>query len=543
MTDVHAPAPLLAAFRTDPGRVRTNNEDLPVFDAARGIYGVIDGIGGQAAGEVAAGIARDVILQRLARPLGTPAERVREAIAIANNEIAARAAAAPDLQGMACVVTLAIVTDGTLAIGHVGDSRLYRIGADGFRKLTHDHSPVGEREDARELTEVEAMRHPRRNEVFRDIGSVYRDKDEDEFVEVVEADLDAGHAILLCSDGLTDMVSSSAILSIVRRFAGDPDAVVDALVDAANDAGGRDNVTVVYAEGPSFARSFRGAPDLPLLAGESGPPRAGGAGPAAPPGRGSIGRRVLRSRTTWFSVGAIAGIGGALLLAWQFGLAPVEGRRTLVVESGGTTGYSRIADAMSVARPGDQIRLEPGVYPERVMLRDGVGLSARIPGTATVTRPSNASGEVVGISVFGSASSSVIGIKVESTPESPLDIGVRVYGQGATLDQLDIAGEMRTGVDILPFAGATVRGSLFSVEGPAVTLADDSQATLTNNTILRVGKPVDAPFILASSSQPVFRRNVFVGFGAEVVKGMSVAVRQQLLAGNFVAGSEPSLLR
>src|SRR5712692_1036171 len=162
MSDVPASssAGLQGAFRTDPGRVRTNNEDLALVDLDRGVYGVIDGVGGHAAGEVAAAIARDVILQRLARPLGTPAERVREAIAIANNEIFKRADASVSHHGMTCVVTVALVTDGLLTIGHVGDSRLYKLGADGMRKLTHDHSPIGEREDAREITEVEAMRHP-----------------------------------------------------------------------------------------------------------------------------------------------------------------------------------------------------------------------------------------------------------------------------------------------------------------------------------------------------------------------------------------------
>src|SRR5215210_6011629 len=92
---------LRAAVRTDPGRIRTNNEDVALLDPQRGVYGVIDGVGGHAAGEIAAETARDVILQRLARPLGTPAERVREAIAIANNEIHRRAEASSDLRGMA----------------------------------------------------------------------------------------------------------------------------------------------------------------------------------------------------------------------------------------------------------------------------------------------------------------------------------------------------------------------------------------------------------------------------------------------------------
>ena len=239
MTEMTTAMPSLqAAFRTDPGRVRMNNEDVPLVDSERGIYGVIDGVGGQAAGELAAAIAYDVILQRLARPLGTPAERVREAIAIANNEIFRRAGTARELAGMTCVVTLAIVNDGRLTIGHVGDSRLYMLRPDGMRKLTHDHSPIGEREDAREISESDAMRHPRRHEVFRDVGSAYRDKDEPDFVEIVEEPMPPDCAILVCTDGLTDMVPSVALEDIVKRHAGSPRKVVDALIAAANDAGG-----------------------------------------------------------------------------------------------------------------------------------------------------------------------------------------------------------------------------------------------------------------------------------------------------------------
>ena len=211
---------LNAAARTHPGRVRLNNEDLAVLDAARGIFGVIDGVGGQAGGEVAAATARDVILQRLARPVGTPAERVREAIAIANNEIYRRAAGSAELAGMGCVITLAVVTDGRLTIGHVGDTRLYKIRADDIRKLTPDHSPVGEREDAGELPEPEAMRHPRRHEVFRDVGTIYRDKDEQEFVDVIEAPLEPDEALLVCSDGLSDMLPGATIAHIARQHAG-----------------------------------------------------------------------------------------------------------------------------------------------------------------------------------------------------------------------------------------------------------------------------------------------------------------------------------
>ena len=538
---------LRAGVRSDPGRIRANNEDLPLVDAARGVYGVIDGVGGQAAGEVAAAIAREAILQRLGRPLGTPAERVREAIAIANNAIVVRAEGDPALRGMACVITLAIASGRVLTVGHVGDSRLYKVAPGGLVKLTRDHSPVGEREDAGELSEIDAMRHPRRNEVFRDVGSAYRDKDEDGFVDVFETDLDDDSAFLICSDGLSDMVTSAGIARAIDEHAGDPDRVAAALVDAANAAGGRDNVTVVYAEAPGFEAAVRGSGSSRAAAAAAAVPPAAGTADADPAGRSASGRlpgRRGRSRTGWFAAGALVGVLGALALAWQLGArGPVSGR-TLIVEAGGAGGgFGRIGDAMAVARAGDLVRLEPGVYAERVVVRDGVDLTARIPGTATVVRPSNASGEVVGISIFGSSSSTVTGIHVTSTAELPLDVGVRIYGQGATLEQLQVSGGMRTGVEVMPSATVVMRSSQLRVSGAALAFGDDSQGTVANNTVLRTGPPGGTPVLLAPSSQTTFHGNVFAGFGASLLHDIPAGARQLLLAGNFVIAAEPLLMR
>ncbi len=241
-----------AAGGTDPGRVRTGNEDRLHLDADRGIFAVVDGVGGHAAGEVAAAIAVDVIAQRLERPLWSAEQRVREAIALANNEILRQSQATPEHAGMTCVLTLALLTEGKLSIGHVGDTRLYKLTPSGMVKLTHDHSPIGEREDSREISEVEAMRHPRRNEVFRDVGSAFHEPDDDDFIEVFETPFDERSAVLLCSDGLSDMVSSAAIERCVRQHAGNPSGVVESLILEANEAGGRDNVTVIYVEGALF---------------------------------------------------------------------------------------------------------------------------------------------------------------------------------------------------------------------------------------------------------------------------------------------------
>ena len=184
------------------------NEDRFHVDEARGLFIVIDGVGGQAAGGKAADVALAMLRERLERETGPVAERVREAIAVANNEIYRLASSRPEWDGMACVLTVAVVKDGTATIGHVGDTRLYKLRAGRIEKITRDHSPVGEREDAQELSEFEAMRHPRRNEVYRDVGSEPHAPGDPEFVDMHEIPFDADDALLLCSDGLSDLVDS-----------------------------------------------------------------------------------------------------------------------------------------------------------------------------------------------------------------------------------------------------------------------------------------------------------------------------------------------
>jgi serine/threonine protein phosphatase PrpC len=238
---------------SDTGLVRDHNEDRYWVDAEHGIFLVVDGVGGQAAGDRAAEIAVAVIREELGRgAAGSPEVRVREAIAAANNRIHAEAQQDPQLGGMACVLTLALVDAGRTTIGHVGDSRLYLIGGGTIRKVTRDHSPVGEIEDAGELSEEEAMAHPRRNEVFRDVGSSVRSASDPEFIEIAECEFPTDAAMLLCSDGLSDHLTSRRIREIAERYAGDAPVTARALVNAANQAGGRDNITVVFVAGPEF---------------------------------------------------------------------------------------------------------------------------------------------------------------------------------------------------------------------------------------------------------------------------------------------------
>ena len=237
---------------SDTGLLRGRNEDRYFLDDEHGIFLVADGVGGHAAGEMAAETAVAVIREELLAHRGPGEERVRRAIAAANNEIYERAQKAGQCHGMACVLTLALVEGDEITIGHVGDSRLYLVWNDVMRKLTFDHSPVGEGEDSGELTEEEAMLHPRRNEVFRDVGSRPHGAHDRDFIEIRRCRFRPDAAILLCSDGLSDLLTSAEMRAVISEYEGDAAAVARALVDAANEAGGKDNITALFVAGPDF---------------------------------------------------------------------------------------------------------------------------------------------------------------------------------------------------------------------------------------------------------------------------------------------------
>jgi serine/threonine protein phosphatase PrpC len=249
---------MMAAAASDTGMLRERNEDRYWVDADRGIFLVVDGVGGHAAGETAAQTAVEAIRASLSAGAGSAEERVRGAIAEANNRIFDLARRQQELQGMACVLTLALVESGEITIGHVGDSRLYLIWNGAMKKLTSDHSPVGEAEDAGECSEQEAMQHPRRNEVFRDVGSRQRAARDDGFIEIRRCRFRADAAILLCSDGLTDHLTAARIREIVDSYRGDPEKVAGDLVEAANQAGGKDNITALFVAGAGFGGRRRG---------------------------------------------------------------------------------------------------------------------------------------------------------------------------------------------------------------------------------------------------------------------------------------------
>jgi len=296
-----------SAAASDSGRVRSDNQDRAYTDDELGIFLVVDGLGGHAAGEKAAETAVEVIGAELRLAEGDAGDRIRRAITAANNRIFDQAAENEAWRGMACVLTLALIEDGRVTVGHVGDSRLYLTWNGAIRKLTADHSPVGEREDAGELTEAEAMAHPRRHEVFRDVGSRRREQDEEDFIEVKEFLFKPDAAILLCSDGLSDLLTSTEILEVIERYDGDPAQIAHELVDAANVAGGSDNITAIFVAGSEFLGAA--SPSAAEARARNAITRArDGTEERAP----SQVARVLTTRLAFLVYGFILGVGLAL---------------------------------------------------------------------------------------------------------------------------------------------------------------------------------------------------------------------------------------
>lgn len=238
---------------TDIGKVRTNNEDTfiaqTIWDDRHMLLVVIDGMGGEEGGEVAAEIARLSIVRYLEEfQNDTILNLIKRAVADANNEIIRNKEVQPQYRRMGCVATAGIIDldEKTLSIAHVGDSRLYRYSHGELTKLTHDHSLVGYQEEQGILTEEQAMKHPRRSVIERCLGSDNHLADDASFIEAAVFPLFDEETYLFCSDGLYDVLTSSEIEDCLSlKFP--PEIECRNLIATANDAGGIDNITVVIA--------------------------------------------------------------------------------------------------------------------------------------------------------------------------------------------------------------------------------------------------------------------------------------------------------
>src|SRR5947209_3047066 len=222
--------------KTDTGRQRRENEDSAIARAP--MFVVADGMGGARAGEVASEIAIESFQDGLPES-GSPEQELAERVREANRAIYDRASQEPELQGMGTTLTAAYVDDAHLSIAHVGDSRAYLFRDGELRRLTQDHSLVDELVRRGKLTEQQAAEHPQRSIITRALGP-----EPDVEVDTWTYSLKAGDVLLLCSDGLTSMIAEERIAQILTSTR-ELEQAAEELIGEANEAGGRDNITVV----------------------------------------------------------------------------------------------------------------------------------------------------------------------------------------------------------------------------------------------------------------------------------------------------------
>ena len=225
------------AAKTDTGRKRRRNEDA--FVLAPPLFAVADGMGGAQAGEVASKLAAAALEDTDPGRLTGP-ERVASLIQEANRRVHERSSVDPATSGMGTTMTVALVENDGVVIGHVGDSRAYLVRGKEMEQITEDHSLVNELLKTGKLSPEEAEAHPQRSVITRAVGTD-PDVDVDSFI----VDTQDGDVFLICSDGLTDMVDDEHILATVERYRDNLESLTKQLVTAANRGGGEDNITVV----------------------------------------------------------------------------------------------------------------------------------------------------------------------------------------------------------------------------------------------------------------------------------------------------------
>lgn len=252
-------AQLSWAVRTDNGLRRTSNEDSYSVRPDVGLFIVADGMGGHVAGEVASRVAVESIAAFIEETAGADknrtwpfpfepqlsleANRLKAAFKLANRRIAAAIADSQDLRGMATTASAILHGPKHSCVAHIGDSRVYVLRDAGLTQLTDDHSWVEEQVRAGTLTPAAARQHPWRNVVTRALSG-----GEDPEIDVMEIEPSAGERYLLCSDGLFGVVADERIAGIVGDRSAPLDALCARLIDAANEAGGPDNITAMIIQ-------------------------------------------------------------------------------------------------------------------------------------------------------------------------------------------------------------------------------------------------------------------------------------------------------
>lgn len=249
---------VISVGASDPGKVRTTNEDAILCDDNAGLFILADGMGGHACGQHASARAIEAIVDYMNRwraqdgfawpfdPVpkrSTMENHVATALRVANVRVYNEAQRIEDLGGMGTTAVLIQADGNTVVVGHVGDSRCYALQDDQLRQITEDHSLVNQLIRAFDLSEEEATAKAGKNVLVQSIGI-----DDDIVPQVCSLETKTITTLLLCSDGLTDMVSDEAIETILKANTSDLSKASEALITQANQAGGNDNISVILVQ-------------------------------------------------------------------------------------------------------------------------------------------------------------------------------------------------------------------------------------------------------------------------------------------------------
>jgi parallel beta-helix repeat protein len=397
---------------------------------------------------------------------------------------------------MSCVLTVAVIADGQVVVGHVGDTRLYKVRRGVLEKVTRDHAPIGAREDSGEISEREAMQHPRRNEIFRDVGSEEHAPHDADFIDIQRIGFEPDSALLLCSDGLTDQVASSEIAQSIAQHSGDPHGIVFDLVRRANAAGGKDNVSVIYVEGPAMAP-----------ASVSAVPEASQELPVQARSRRVL--PVVLGVLAGIAAGAAGGI--AAYRAW-FPAEPAAAR-ILTVSPSVSDAYATIGAALAEARAGDTIEVHPGTYREQLDMKEGVRVVAR-PGGETILEPRAGAAQPGAAILFSNITSGAIsGLRVAIPEGSGVSVGVLVADSNVEIGGLAIQGAASAGILVRGASNALIRGNtIHQNAGAGVVVEGDATPRLVSNILSDNGNRPEAPraaLEVKAKAHPIVIANAF----------------------------------
>ncbi len=370
---------------TDTGKVRTNNEDTFILQPLKGdeylLACAIDGVGGYSGGEVAAALAKESIIGYLQNIRTDVSVMMTEALINANEKICNEKIEVKEHDSMACVLTLAVVNvkNNEFHYIHVGDTRLYLFRDGSLVKLTKDQSFVGFLEDSGRLTEDEAMRHPKRNEINKALGFNRELEKDVNYFETGTSPFLPGDLILLCSDGLTDMVNKQDITDILNTDIS-LEAMATKLINTANSNGGKDNITAVLVKNDKPFQKQEAVKPLPfskkkeILNSEEPVTQTKktetfDSKPAEPAPRSN---RTAVMMLTILSIGLLL---STVYLLWLRGQEQSTGNQMVVADTTNTiseTSFSKLVSTFT----GDTLILSDSVYREPIVFSNSVNINS-----------------------------------------------------------------------------------------------------------------------------------------------------------------------